>query len=1122
MMLKHKDIIERLTESQKIRVLTSIRALEDKDFVILGVPRVAFGNIKDYNRDIFPHATVLSNAWDDGLWEEVAEENARRMTAEDIGFAIVPGARIKLSPYRREISEDTYLAAQMSAAYQRGVREAGLAVGVSGYYLTESDAAWMDSAPNDRIINDYVTEPYRSAIKAGGAEAVLTDLRMPSESYSGVCRNMQKKISGDTEFLICPHATDINTVELISRGVICFEASANALDAAYSRYKKIKRSVDNGDGATQAQLEDELSSFAAISDTQLDNAVDKLLDFAEKCRTGAPLAESTDEKRAELSLRASLESVVLLKNSYGTLPLSKKSKVAIIGDIAYEGEPTTAEKLRGALEMRGHTCVGMTRGYSLSDIGEFQSMRDAVELCKSADVAVLFLGFSYEAEKRVAINESLTIPANQLYLADRLSSMGKRIVVVLASGHAPDIEFTRPFGTVLLAPTKVDSMAEALATVLSGEYNPTGRLAYSLYAGTEIGFEKQRTYRKRFGMKVGPFIGYRYYDTAGLCVGYPFGHGLSYTEFAYSALTVSGNRISFNVENVGDLDGTEVAQIYVGCDSGARVRPKKELCSFVRVELSPGEKKRVTLDIELPTIYENGTSVTESAGYTVYVGASVSDIRLKGKITAEGKELLPCGERLCDYLQSESNVTEDNFTLEADYSLMKKSVKNILFGIGSLALAISVAVFNAFTEASSVFLGIVAGILAVAAIVFFIIEAAERNRISAEERKNIEAVNKEYFDGAEELPVLSSSKMFADEFDNEVVSARADSEEAVDDFAPDNRLEYIDASFRMADAAAELYKFAAERGFRAKDGTFEGVLASMATSRLITLDGLSQSEFNSFVRILSEYFGTDTFIDNVSSNAAGDAFYTTDAQGDRTKKNLLLAIEAAERAPEKIQIAALNGISSASVLDTISPMMRYISSPKGKEEIFVSGDTGATVGHIIASNLWIFINLAHAEGADMLPLNVARASAVNRIILTKCQSNSAHTLVHGLNRYQLEYAAEKEGGALDIPEELWKKIDKLERYVSDYSDYSIGNKLTLAFEKQLALTLLYKSELAEALDTAMAIKLIPSMAAAVRGKLSKEDKTLLETLEFTFGEENVECCKELINSFTDRKNARGH
>jgi beta-glucosidase len=1112
-MLKYNDLIAKLTDGQKIRILTGISDLSGKDLKILGIPRVNVGIMKNFLRDEFPRDSILSHSWDTALWEQVSREKMQKMRKEDVNFAVVPGAKIKFSPYRREISEDPYLATRMSKAFSKGASELCKLTARSGFYLTEADEKWMDSSPNERIINEYFINPYINSMTDSESGATLTDERNLGDEYKAAFAEAQTDIIESGGYLICSKGTDENTVELVRRGVICLEASANALESAVMKYKRL-RQAEEGGSSSKDEIIEAVESGSAISDEVLDAALDKALSFIFDCQGGVK-AEAEEPISEELAHRAILRSTVLLKNEGGILPLDKTKKIGLVGDIAcgIENEHKVAELTQNFLIERGYRSAGIARGYDMQNFQNDSYVSESVGVCMSSDTVILFLGFGREVERQVAKAEKLTLPANQLYLADRLSKLGKKIIAVIAAGHAPDIEFTRHFHAVLISPLNVRSSAQALVEILCGEYNPSGKLAYTLYSGSETAFAKQMVYRKKYSMKTGPFIGYRYYDTAGLRVGYPFGHGLSYSSFGYSSLSVDKNKVTFTVENLSDIPGAEVAQIYVGKDSSCIVRPKKELCGFMRLELRPGESRRVSIEVDIPPVYSRGEYMIEDGSYTVYVGASVSDIRLTGKIYAHGDKPDSDGEKISDYLQSVSNVLEDKYTLEADYSLMKRSVKNILSGVGALALAISVAVFNAFTDASSVFLGVVSGLLAVGAIVFFILDGVERNRMHEEERKVIEEKNAELFDGAEMISVPNSERMFYDAFD-EVEAVSEEEATVTEDFVDDSHAEFINTELRVADAADEFTRFALCRGFKLENGVAENLIASLATSRLIITSGLSSDDFNSVVKLLSQYFGTETYIDKANTSTVGGigALLADDSQEGGSKNNLFLAMENAKLSPEKVHFAALDGVSSKYLSEYLLPFMKYITAPKASNDIVIYNEAGTNVGGAIAQNLWFAVNLAEGEGINNLPLPVARAAAVIKFAFVKTQVSDSLMLEHGFSSYQFDYMVEKEASKNQISEELWKKVDKLEKYTADSADYRIGNKLWLAIEKHIGMLMCGSMDANQIMDTTLAVRVLPSVAVALTGKLGKEDKTLLETLEFIFGEENVEASKSFINT----------
>ena len=1108
-MLKYNDIISKLSEAQKIRILANVGSLSGNDLKILGIPSVKPGYMKDYCREKYPHAVCLAHSWDSSLWGEVAAARAAEMVANEVNLFITPGARVKLSPYRKEMSEDSYLSYRMAAAQALSVGRYGGVCALSGYYLTEADAEWLDVHPSQRVINEEIVNPYVKTIRAGGSRALLTDTRTLSNEYASVPEMMRSAASETAEYIICATATDENTVELISDGVICLSASANALDAACSRYAKIKQQIERG-SADESRLVDDMKSHSALSPEALDAAVDRVLGFLFACKSGGDRMRSAypagrDQSSTDLAYRAALSSTVLLKNRFDALPLERDMTVAIIGDLTGEGtEEGLLPRMKAELEARGYACE-VAAGYGGENIDN-----GSIKLAKDSDAIILLLGVNRQGEREVARGESLTLPAQQLHLADKLAALGKTVIAVISDPYAADIDFTRPFDALLLSPLEAEGGAAALADIISGRKNPSGKLAYTLYAGTETAFDKRMMYKREYGIKSGPLVGYKYYDTAGVQVGYPFGHGLSYSHFEYSSLSYEKGKISFEVKNTSSVRGTEVAQVYIGKNNSAVIRPKKSLVAFARLELEPGQAKRISFDAELPGVYSDGRLVTEAGDYTVSVGSSVSDIRLTTLASAKGEKLTPDGQRMIDYIQSMSNIKEDKFTLEADYSVMKKSYKNILFGIAAVVLAISIAVFNSVMNLGSAFLSIITILLAAAGIVFFVLEAKERNQRYEQERAAIDKANKEHFDGAEKVNNISASRLFHAEFDAQD-KVLAEENESADDYLDESIAEFIDSNFKFSDAVGEFLQFANEKGYRFTKQSVENLFASMATSKLV-VTSMPDEDFNSCIRLLSEYFGTDTFVDSFNAQETGkDTFFAQDANGDKVRKSIMLALGAAASAPEKIHISATKGVTAGGMQGLLTPFVRYISTQREKNSIEVYNKAGANVGYTIAPNLWFFINLASGESVVSLPVSLARAAALNTLVFSKGKKSDTHSMTHGLNRHQLSFITERARVA-DISEDLWKKFDKLERYAREYSDYRIGNKLWRSFEKHIALLIGCGEETAEAADAAMATRILLSISTVINGHLGKDDPDLLDTVEFIFGSEDVQLSREAIKT----------
>ena len=1108
-MLKYNDIISKMTDAQKIRLVCGVGSLEGKDFKVLGIPTLKAENIKDYLTNIYPHTAMLAHSWNRRLWDEVTEDRILAMAEDGVNFSVVSGPKIKLCPYRKEISEDPYLAREMTASEIGAVDRLGLASAASGYYLTESDISWLDFEPDERVINEYVVKPYRTVLSPKIAKAVITDLRPMDEAYMNAGRDMLNSISDEAEFLVVPRATEENTVELISKGVICLAASENAVELALARGRRLKKQMESG-AVTEEQLNESADGDESISEEQLDFAADKVLDLLFRCKRES-FSLKKHSGNEQLGLLASLESSVLLKNNDKVLPLREGERIAIIGNAKFDSDSAgdASRKCAEELEKRGFTVSGYADGYDESLPSDRYQLDEAEALAKRSDIVVLFMGFGRSKEKSITKTERLTLPARQLKLAHVLSRMGKKIVAVISSAHAPDVDFTRLVDGVLIAPLETNAGVTATAKILSGEYNPSGKLAYTLYASSATAFEKRLVYKHNHGIKNGQFIGYRYYDTADMYVGYPFGHGLSYTDFKYGDLSVKGGAVSFSVENVGDVTGTETVQVYVGKKDSSVQRPKKVLAGFEKITLEPGEKARISIVPEIPAVYSDGRFITEDGKYEVYVGSSVSDVRLEGSVKVSGERLPEDGKRLSDYLQTVSNVKEDNYTLEADYKSMKKSVKNILFGIGALAIAIAVGVFNALLSKPYMFLGIVAGILAASSIIFFIIEAVERSRSYAKEREMIDEANKEYFKEAEEIEVLSTDRMFKDEFDVEDEEERRP--EVTDSFIDDGHAAFINPDFTLSSAIEEFKRFSEERGYRFAENVVENLITSFATSKLLVLNGLSSQDFNSVMLLIGEYFGSNTYID-VLEKKETVSFAGYDVHDDYAKKNAVLALEDASTAPDKMQFTAFDGIKAENIEDALRPFMGYLSHAKDKNEIFIFNEIGVNVGHTLSKNLWVVLNLVPGERVDSLPQSIVDTASVVNVSFTKIKPVDGAMYSHGFSRYQLEYILEKEAGMNEVPEDVWKKIDKLEKYAAKLSGYRIGNKAWRRFEKHLGLLLAAGIPLSEATDIAVSAKLAMSVMAAIEGKTAEDEPAIGEMIDVIFGEENTAYCKNVMGT----------
>lgn len=1106
-MLDHTHIISQLTEGQKIRLLTDIHSLAEPEFTALGIPQVRCGSVRDVRGEGFPTPASLARSWDKALMNNVTEAQCRLLAGQGYDHVYLPEAKVRVMPYGQGLSEDPVLAGELVGACLAGANRAGLSASLCGYGFTDREVARLGGELASRELYGFLELPYLRALRGGACSGLVTETtaEMPPEMAFG--QLLRRSAEGQ------------DTVTAIAGGQICLHGSAAALQGALHNYRRMKTAIEHG-RVTTGELEAACACGEAMSEETLDGAVEHLLTFAEACDTH-PIPETVAGQYGELAARAARGAVVLLENrrmpnkNQPILPLRSGSGVCLIGDMLRAGGLTmqgASDVLAGA----GLSVLGHARGYDLGSDRSDGLLQEALPLANMASTIVLFLGVDSLRASRMEKERRTTLPANQLALFHGLSRLGKPMITVISGAVSLDMSFlasaVHETTALLLAPLESPYGVAAVADTLVGRHNPSGRMTVTLCA-RELFPESARDTRR-----VGPFVGYRYYDTLGYGALYPFGHGLSYTSFQYSLLQVKEGQISFVVKNTGRRAGVETAQVYLGMTNSRVIRPKKELIGFSRVELKPGQATKVTLPLEiLPLRCEDGRLLLEQGTYELSVGASVSDIRLHTTLKA-GQDLVPPEENHPEeYLSSVSNIQSQHFTMEAAYTPMKPSLKNLLFGIAALVLAVSLKLYDILTAADSVFLDIVAGILTVGAAVFFAMEIADRRKQHAEERERIEEANRLHFADASLIPMPSAAELFAleDEWErrddrageDSEENSGADTEEAYDHFAD------VDREMTFGDAVRALTVLAREKGITVSEGTAKSIFSALAASRLVVVRDMNQADFAALAALLGEYFSSPVFVDTVdeSYRSETDVLFATDEFGNHTPRGVLKVLQNAQREPGKIHLAALAGVEAETMSGYFVPFARHAHAPRSGCTVDCRSVMGEDTCLRIPENLWFLVNLRQDAALFTLPDYIAEIATVNAWTLeTKGYMAEGHSEFRRFSYGQMDYLCDRLRSGFIVDEETWKQIDRLEAYAARYGGFRIGNKLWLGMELYMAVLMSLDVDEPTARDEAMAVKLMPSLLAALSGRIPRGERGLGETMDAVFGEDHTALCRKTI------------
>ena len=1124
-MIKHREIIEKLTLEQKTALLASLKALANPEYAEAGIPCVRYSGSGRMNArcgNPLPSFAAMANSWDTALIADAASLLAAQAHADGVNFMFTPVLRLKSDPYQRGLSEDPLLADHYARAIVSAFRNGGVMPCLSGFSLNERDVAQLDATPDARVMHEYFFRPF--AAYAEGENAVSLSYTPLSGAYA----EMNTKIIGDylkkqskSGYAVCTQTDKSAWTQAVRAGDLLWSGDLGAVRAAVQRYTELVNAVNKGELAAE-ELEDACARGEALDERSLDEAVDRAIGFAFACERAAQASKT--EEQQDLAFRVAAESIVLLKNE-NMLPLRKGCSVAVIGRIptAFSASETAfAEALRRDGKF---TLAGTAAGYDVSGERSDDMAEEACRIADPADVVVLFLGSDVRREEELLAGRKVRLPANQLALVSALAERGKKVVAVLAGNVYTDMSFDGAVSALLVAPVDGTGCADALLAVLSGAISPSGKLAVTCFDDADSAFAAARADKEAGKNKVGMFIGYRHYDTAGIKVRYPFGYGLSYTTFDYSSLEVSSEKVSFTVKNTGSCEGAEIAQVYLGKVGSAAIRPKKELAAFARVTLKAGESKRVTLAIDAKdmALFTNEGKIVEQGEYEVSVGGCVDRIRLRGTVTFKGKRIRQTGEKLSDYLQTYSNVLTGGYTFGNIRTMPRKGRRltatgAVFTGLFALA-AILLLIFNATEmipyELSEAMLGvfIISACLTVLGIILIVVGCLVRRRAV----RNAEIISRENTSMQDE-PV-QPEKPYESLFDDVFKDADEESDDAGSQTQPQRRgnefFRHYDASVTFPAACGKLVKFAADRGLVLDRKAAAKIFSSMCASRLILLSSKTLSFIPKLLEVLGEFFGSGCYMDRYTSfRSAEDMLLRSSESGYRAKSQIARAIAGAETKRNTVHMAVLDAVSPEDIVRFFMPFARYVNYPDGGSVVTLRESDHSENAYTVSPNVWFVFVLK--EGADLSAVDayIANMAAYLDLDVSVTEEAAEKTEEDAFGYYQLMGLGRAARDAFSLEEEkCWKKVDKFREYVSRSASFNIDNREWTRMEKYASAYLACGGEQTETLDCMVAAKLLLPAMAALAGKRTDGEYNLLGTLDTVFGEENIPECKRIASAF---------
>ena len=594
----------------------------------------------------FPTAAGMANSWNLELAEGLGRALGEEAAANDVHVVLGPGLNIKRSPLCGRnfeyFSEDPYLAGKMAAAYIKGIQANGVAACPKHFAVNSQELRRMamNSVLDERTLREIYLTAFEIAVKEGNAKAIMSAYNMVNGTYANENAHLLSDILrhewGFEGFVVTDWGADNNHTEGVRAGSNLVMPAPGA-DCALGLIKDLEE--------------------GKIDESVLDERLCELLGVINSTSEAVAIAPKNFDVEAHhaLAKKCAGESIVLLEND-GILPLNPDAKIAVIGDFAktprYQGagssqvNPTKLDNLYDCLVASGVNIVAYAQGFERKIPTPNQKrIAEAVEAAKAAEVVLLCVGLDEILESEGMDRTHIELSAAQKELIAAVCAANANVVLVL-SGGAPFVMPERStYRAAIHGYLGGQAGAGAMADAILGKVNPSGKLNESWplsledVSATPYFPSKERTAEYREGL----YVGYRYFESAGVPVRYPFGYGLSYTNFAYSDIKVTEKDVSVTVTNTGARDGAEVVQLYVSCEDSKIYRPEKELKGFAKVFLAAGESKRVTIAFDDKTFryfdMQDNDWCVEDADYDICIAKNAHEVVLSGVLHVSGKKV---------------------------------------------------------------------------------------------------------------------------------------------------------------------------------------------------------------------------------------------------------------------------------------------------------------------------------------------------------------------------------------------------------------------------------------------------------------------------------------------------
>lgn len=648
---KVQDILSKMTLEDKISLCNGADFWHSKAMAQYGIPAVTMsdgphgvrcqkngadmlGVNESEPATCFPTAVTSGATWDAELLKAEGQAIGEEGLSYGVDVVLGPGVNIKRNPLCGRnfeyFSEDPCIAGAMGAAWVQGAQSTGAGTSLKHFAANNQEYKRFNgnSQVDERTLRELYLPAFETVVKAAQPETVMC-------SYPRI-NNVH---ASDNHWLL----TDVLRRDWGFEGLVVTDWGALC-----DRVKAMHAGCDLSMPGGSTYMEDWVAAAVkdgSLPESDVDACAARVIALALKGESRPKGRAFDKDAHNALAQKIAENGAVLLKNEDNILPLDVGG-IALIGEMArtmrYQGagsshiNPTQLTTLCDA--MPG---VPFAAGCDVKGTVTEESLREAAETAKQAKIAVVCVGLPDIYESEGFDRETMAMPEGHIRLIETVAAANPNTVVVLFCGCAVEMPWLDKVKAVLYMGLPGQAGGAAAASLLTGKANPSGKLTETWPLCYDDVPSRDTFGKKTTHYKEGLYAGYRYYDKAGKAVRFPFGYGLSYTQFAYSDLKIEGRTVTATVTNTGSTAGAEVVQLYVAPPQNGLYRPAKELKGFAKVSLQPGESQTVHFELNDRSfaVWCDGCWKVPMGSYEICVGASVADIRLCAALTVDGVSL---------------------------------------------------------------------------------------------------------------------------------------------------------------------------------------------------------------------------------------------------------------------------------------------------------------------------------------------------------------------------------------------------------------------------------------------------------------------------------------------------